>query len=249
MRRLLLMVVIFSTFLSCTSCRKEAPVGPTSSVTLSIKTVFGQEPFIAGESYAYPSAGEIKFDELGFFLSDISLITENGTDAVTLEDITYLNIADIQDDASSADKGWIKVYYRVPLGVYKGIRFGLGVSHEENSQAPKDFAESNPLGVAERYSGQYFSYIFENVSGQYDDGDTSVFSINIVQDKMYKEVTLSNDFEITSSGKEIKLTFDLEKMFQRNDSILDLTQYPLILSPALPQMEWLSKNLEDSFSF
>jgi len=249
MRQLLLLLALFTSILACTSCRKEPPVGPTATVNVSIKTVYGDKPFIAGEEYDYPSGGSIRFDKLAIFLSDISLVTENGTDEIALDDIVYLDITSLQYDANSAEKGWMQSYFKVPVGDYTGVKFGLGVAHEENNQSPEDFASSNPLGILDRYSHQYYSYVFEDIAGHYyQSNDTTAFNIKIVDDEMFRQVELAKGFSIVESGNNIEITFDLKKVFQFNDSILDLAKYPMVVSPALPQMEWLSKSVANSFS-
>jgi len=250
MRQVLLFFVLFTCILPWTSCRKESPVGPSATVKVSIKTVFGDEPFIAGKEYDYPSEGSIRFNGLSMFLSDISLVAANGTDEIALDDVAFLDVASIQHDESTSEKGWIQTYYKVPLGDYTGIKFGLGVAHEENNQSPKNFSSGNPLGVDNRYSSQYLSYVFEDIAGQYYQGDdTTSFSIKIVEDKMFKQVSISKGFSINDSGNDLEIIFDLKKVFQRNDSIMSLKEYPLITSPALPQMDWLGQNFQHSFSF
>ncbi len=250
MRQLLSFLVLFAVVFSCGSCRKDPPVGPSATVQVSIKTVFGDEPFIAGKEYAYPSVGSIKFDDLAIFLSDISLVAANGTDEVALDEIAYLDIADAQYDMSTSEKGWVQSYFSVPLGDYTGIKFGFGVGHEDNNQSPENFSTGSPLGVVDRYSSQYLSYVFEDIAGEYYlAADTTSFSIKIIEDKSYRQVSLNESFSVVESGNEIEIVFDLKKVFQRNDSIMDLTAYPMIISPALPQMDWLSKNMEYSFSY
>ena len=250
MRQLLIFLTIFSSILSCSSCRKEPLVGPSATVQISIKTVFGDEPFIIGKEYDYPSQGSMRVDDLAVFLSDISLVTANSTDEVALDDIAYLDIASIQYDMNTANQGWSQSYFSVPLGDYTGIKFGLGVTQEENSQDPKQFSSGSPLGVLERYSSQFHSYVFEDIGGKYYVGDdTTDFRIRIVEDQMYKQVSLSKSFSVKESGNEIEIIFDLKKVFQSTDSIMNLADYPVVVSPSLPQMEWLAKNSAHSFSF
>ena len=68
-------------------------------------------------------------------------------------------------------------------------------------------------------------------------------------DDMFKEVKLSKSFSIAASAENIDVVLDLKQVFQRNDSIMDIPANPMILSPESPYMEWLSKNLQQSFSF
>jgi len=249
MRQLLLFLVFISGVLSCTSCRKDPPVGPSATFAVTIKTVYGDEPFIAGKEYDYPSEGSVRFDKLAIFLSDISLVVANTTDEVALDEVAYLDICAIQYDESTANKGWTQSYYKVPLGDYGGVNFGLGVAHENNSQGPENFSSGNPLGVTDHYSNQYFSYVFEDIGGQYYLGDDTVaFSIKVVQDKLFKQLSLGENFSIHDGSNEIEITFDLKKVFQDNDSIMNLTHFPMVVSPSLPQMDWLAKNLGQSFS-
>jgi len=250
MRQLLLFLVFLGSILSCTSCRKEPVVGPSATVTVSIKTVFGDEPFIAGELYDYPSEGRVEIEGLALFLSDISLVSANGTDEVALDEIAHLNVSTIQYDVNSANKGWVQSYYKVPVGDYNGVKFGLGVAYEDNLQNPEHFSTGSPLGNDAHYSNEYESYIFEDVGGRYClPGDTTAFTIKIVKDKMFAQVDLNKSFTVEASSNEIEITFDLKKVFGQNDSILNLADYPVVTSPLLPQMNWLVKNFQHSFSF
>ena len=225
-------------------------MGPSTTVVVSFRTVWGNEPFVSTDLFDYPSQGVITFKDLSLFLTDISLITANGVDEVDLDDIAFLDVSSIQVNTSNAEKGWVKAYFSVPLGDYTGLKFGLGVGVEENRQKPSDFAAENPLGVHNRYSDEFGSYIFENITGQYHyDGNTTNFEINILEDEMFKQVKLSKPFSIAASGENIDVVLDLEQVFQRNDSILDLSANPMILSPVSPYMGWLSNNLQQSFSF
>lgn len=250
MRRLLLLLIILCIIFAWTSCRTETTEGPTATVTVTVKAVCGSEPFVVEQYYDYPAGGRIGLRDFSIFMSDISLITENGKDEVLLDEIAFLDISAIQYNLAAAESGWQKPYLSVPVGNYKGIKFGLGVAHENNAQNPTDFASSNPLGVMSRYSEGDSSYIFERIVGIYERAtDTSEFRISIVNDVMYTEVVLNKEFSVDASGSEIDLTFDVQKVFSRNDSTLNLIDFPVIVSPALPQMQWLSTNLQHSFSF
>ena len=254
MRRLFILFFVLSVLMPCTSCRKEAPIGPSTTVVVSFKAVYGDEPFYADGLYAYPSTGSsseiIQFDDVSLFLTDISLVTANGEDEVSLDDIKYWGVTALQAHGSNAETALTKAYYSVPLGDYTGISFGVGVGHEANSQKPSDFAAGSPLGAAERYSSEFGSYVFDKTKGQYStNGTTTPFEINILKDEHYKKVVLQKDFTITSSGGSLNVILDLKKVFQRNDSIMDLPAHPIVTNPGSPYMDWVSENLQHSFSF
>lgn len=248
MRRLIVFILITST-LSLFSCRSEQSEGVTSDVTITLKTNFAGQPFVSNKLYTYPSSGVIQFEKLSLFLSDIVLLTEDGKNEIALDEIEYLPIEIIQSDTVSAKEGWVRAYSSIPVGDYTGVKFGLGVNPIENGQQPSDFATSHPLSDINRYAPEYSSYIFESIVGQYhNDGNTTDFTFEILKDGLYQEVVLEKAVTITDNENEIIFNLDLEKVFERGDSIFDVSNNNT-LAPNSKEMEWLSQNLKNAFSF
>ncbi len=247
MKRLIVLLLFLNIF-SGTSCRKDLPIGNAGEVAISLKTVFGDEPFVANQVYDYPAEGAIQFSGLYIYLSDIVLVREDGQE-VELEEICVVDIAKVQSDALTAKKGWVKEFVSIPIGDYSGIRFGVGVSQEFNSQLPVDYAINHPLAEKERYSQDNASYIFMDAEGTYHvDGSSTPFSLSILGDKLFQQVQLMNSFSISSEKSPIDLVFDLEKVLSREDSTLDIQNTPIISDPN-PSMDWLSESLKFPFSW
>lgn len=247
MKRLIILVLLFN-MLTATSCRKDLPVGNAGKAVVSLKAVFGDKPFIVNQIYDYPSTGAIQFSKLQVYFSDIVLVREDGQE-VELEEICIVDIAKLQTDALLAEKGWVKEYASIPIGDYAGIRFGVGVSQEFNSQLPTDFASTHPLAKKDRYSTENASFIFMNIRGTYHlDGSAIPFSLVTLKDKLFQQVQLMKPFSISADKAAIDLVFDLKKVLSREDSTMDIQSTPIISSPN-SAMDWLSESLKFSFSW
>ncbi|MCB0525178.1 MAG: MbnP family protein [Saprospiraceae bacterium] len=164
------------------------------------------------------------------YLSDITLIKEDDTE-VKISDVEYL---DFTPDSSPSDLSVTPeiTYKNVPEGNYKGIRMGIGVNAANNAKKPSDFPADSPLSIETDYWPGWASYIFMIIDGKADpdnDGTKNLsFSYHCGSDMVYQEFTINQAINVTSSGANLNIEFDLLKLLTQEDgSLYDMANYPV----------------------
>ena len=179
-----LLLLIFSLGLLGSSCNEDdATVGKTTEVTINFLATYGDEPFILTlQEYDYPSGNKIRFkDEFGFYISDLVMLEQQGTDQTELSEIEYVDF-NANASVQTAEIPY-SLTFNVPVGEYKGLRFDLGVPADLNAMQPGDFGMDDPLAATSRYWQSWSSYTFLRLAGCYDrNGDGLETSCNIADE-------------------------------------------------------------------
>ena len=79
-----LFLVSFSLFLIA-SCNDDPQPEETGSVELNFKGAFGDELLLMFKEYAYPDGKKFQLKEFNFFISEVSLIDEEGINTRLVE--------------------------------------------------------------------------------------------------------------------------------------------------------------------
>ncbi|MEM6726410.1 MAG: MbnP family protein, partial [Bacteroidota bacterium] len=153
---------------------------------------------------------------LGFYASDIRLIDALGAEVI-LSEVEYVDFQNVSFDAQAAENGISITYTDVPVGIYTGVKFGLGVKPDLNTMVPADFPSTSPLADAGNHWTAWDSYIFMKVEGRTDiDGDGQQFEGNFLYhtggDPLYRTVSfedVSNSIVLTTEQTPT-VAFELE---------------------------------------
>lgn len=230
---LLLAAVVFGNF-QCGEDPAEA------SFVLTFKANFNGQPLVTAKQYEYTPGKKIFFTLFDHFVSNVELIRENGQ-TVRLTDVQFFKLDSPTDALATAGK--TLTINGIPVGTYKGMRMGWGVSPEQNSINPNTLPDSHPLcvnGRNEFWSG-WQSYIFmkiegfvdQNEDGQVDGTDSPGLVFHCGSDAVYRELEFLQPITISPEGGAVEITSDLAKILQKDGQPLDLkTHYATSDNPA-----------------
>jgi hypothetical protein len=163
----------------------------------------------------------IHFESYRLYLSDISLIKEDGS-AVVISEAEYL---DFTPDGTSDLSATPKITFKnVPEDQYSGIRLGFGVKPNLNSKDPSDFPPGHPLSKELDYWSGWQSYIFMVLDGKADpDGDGNKnlgFSYHCGSDPVYMVYTFNEHIHVAADHPGIGIAFDIRQLLTNPDSTL-----------------------------
>lgn len=224
--------LLFSVLL-LTSCEKKTGntiVDELGSVAVTFKANYGGETFMVNEVYDY-NGTQIRIQTLQFYVSEMSLGSEDNDAEV--DEIQFLDFNDLTT-TTLAEEGIVVGSNNVPVGAYPGINMGIGVLPEYNVQKPDLFASTHPLSNTATYWADWNSYIFLKLEGSMDtDGDGMFDDVNFVyhvgSDETYEGIEIDQNLSLTvDENMELTVLLDVEKLFVRDGSYLDIAASPMI---------------------
>lgn len=221
MKKLFLSLAILAFFAygcedsSNTVTPQPTPTDETVSFKIRIEGTFGTTPFALNQSYTTVSGDTVRFSMARFYLSELSVIDTLGRAIpVRVTDTTSTATIDNQTvtllDYATAQNGAFELTLRAKPGVYRGVKFNVGVpfdlNHRDASILPK------PLNVDQ---GMFWSwnsgYIFHRLEGNFDSlGTSRNFLYHIGGDNRNLTVQLATltgasatRFEVAANGSSI----------------------------------------------
>ncbi len=165
MKRMFFFLGIASIFL--VSCSK------SGSLEFNIKPTFKSEPLVLNQAYEMGDLS-VKFENLTFYFSDISLADKNG-ESVNLSDVEFVQLNSF--DQEGAEAGQSFVYSDLKTGSYPKLNFSIGVPEDLNAMSPGDFGVAEPLGRTDHYWEPWASYIFAKIEGNADTNGDGEFDL------------------------------------------------------------------------
>lgn len=207
-----LLLIVFS---SCRDDDREA------NLNLVFQANFGTDILELNKEYKMLDGKAFLISRSDFFLSDVRLVADNGTE-VDLFDY-------IQVDFESSPGGVSFLAKDLPSQNYETLRFGLGLNEDLNKTEPIDYDLNDPLSNSGYYWSAWDSYIFSKTEGRVDeDGDGSItdgWIFHTGKDELFREVSISLDKEIEhnkNGADEIRITVDHKVLFESNGEAVDL---------------------------
>ncbi len=225
---LLFSLALLSLIISCDST--ESPGGDVTTVDVIFKALYNGDPLVMNNRYIYDGK-EISFSKLQFYISDLSLVSENME--ISINEIDFIDFTNNNINETDAINGIKVSKASIPVGNYEGIKLGIGVPSDLNENTPVDYSSSHPLGQASEYWSNWNSYIFSKLEGKFDqDGDPTILEGDILHhigmDEMLREKEVT-DLDIavkTNTNTEVIIeldVFDILNGTSTNSSInLDL---------------------------
>lgn len=219
--RALFALLLSSTVLFTTGCRKDRPVGGAGvgELELIVEAKWGDEPFTVGTPHVNITNYRVLVDMLRLYLAEIELV---GAGNELLSDIELFNLGVAPQVRS----------YQVPAGTWTALRMGIGVPSELNFSDPALYAQGHPLSVS---NGTYWTwttgYRFVIFDGRYDvdpEGTGTVlpvFSIHPGLDTCYTVVQRNAPQPIVVRAGEttqLRVEFDVSRFFHSPVDTLDL---------------------------
>lgn len=234
MQKLVFPILFAAVFigLACSGCKDHNHESEVGAINVVFKATYKDQPFVANKKYDYVAGKQVFFNLFQYFISDVELLKADGT-THKLTDIDYVNLSFNSETEATSGKKF--TFENVPHGEYTGIRLGIGVSPDLNSQNPNQLPDTSPLTVNGR--GEFWvgwaSYIFMKIEGKYDaDGDGANFENPLLyhcgSDAVYRTITLLDSDLHVGAGhvSSLNLTTDIAKLLRENGQPLDLVGSP-----------------------
>ncbi len=139
------------------------------NLDIIIKAKYGTEALVVDQNYIYFGNDTVKFTNLEFFLSKVSL---TGSHSHSLTNITFVDLDSKLKSLSESQAGYLIQFKDVNAVNYTGINLSIGVPSDLNAKTPNDFTVLDPLGEPARYWDGWKSYIFSKVEGKYLNSQT-----------------------------------------------------------------------------
>jgi hypothetical protein len=218
----ILLVALVSFAASCDNNNTE----DKTSLDLNFKATFGNDPLVLYQDYAAPNGHNFEMRIFNFFISDVKLIKNDDTEVLITES-DYVNFNAVTDQAA-AEAGISLSFNDIPVGEYKAIEFGIGVSPELNAKDPADFSTANALGNAGNYWTAWNSYIFSRTEGEIDTlpsaaGGEIQFLYHSGVDGMYQSRSFTKSISLAADqANTISFSIDSREFFYKSGAEIDI---------------------------
>ncbi len=205
----LLMVLLFS----FNACEKD----PEFNTFLQIEEQLDGASFTVGNTYTNDLNQQYKFETLLYYISNVSLIAEDGTEHALIDVVLH----------NYTDPNSLK--FNIPEGRYTSIKFGLGLDPDLNMTDPTTVAEDSPFhssrGMYWAWATMYKFVKFEGrASGDANASElTDAFLYHIGTNPFYEEITLVRDIVIDNSEEtKVKIVLNIDNFFNNSETPLDI---------------------------
>lgn len=248
--KLLALLMISMTYLSCGDDKSGNTQNEDGSVEMVLKVTYDGLPLVLSQDYVYPDGRAMFFSRFSFYMSELTLRTEDAT--ASSDEVSYLRLGEAHTNASAAEEGLRFNLDGVKSADYVNVSFGIGVPAELNSMAPSDFLSSNDLSLGEHWPG-WNSYIFCKVEGRIDFDDDGVpetdFALHLGADEAFVNIELDRNFKVDDNQTtELIIPIELKNFFVNNGDIYDIESNPKIHSLSQQaQILELANNLNTCF--
>ncbi|MEL6650783.1 MAG: MbnP family protein [Bacteroidota bacterium] len=213
----------------------ENPIDALGSVRVEFSPVVETQAFAGGDIYTSPAGRQYRINFFRMYVSDISLIKEDGTEVLLSE----VDLYDLAADGSGQDFGQSYTYADVEAGTYKGIKFGIGLPARLNTD-PASYAVDHPLSIGNQmYWSWRAGYRFISIEGKVDSSQAmsgaelrQSFGYHIGKDSVnspnniyYEMVYDGPDDGFTLAENEefdIEFSVDVNEIFFNQTSPIDL---------------------------
>ena len=219
---LFLLTLLVITFSSC----KDDPERKGDFI-LEVKATANDKPMvIKNEVYRNVLQYNYKVDRLAFYLSNLYLIKNDGTE-VLAKDVSFLEFEN--NHSVSSQSGELIIAENIPEGNYKGIKFAIGVDSTINNEDPAIYASEHPLSITNNAHWTWNSgYIFVKFEGKIDslpNGNEDLSQIllyHLGTNPLYREVSFDHNFTVVAGNEFVyQLQLDIDRIFFSESDTLD----------------------------
>ena len=192
------------------ACEKDAEF----NTALQINEQVNGEAFTMGNVYTNSLDQAYSVETLEFYLSNVRLVAENGTEELLTEVLLH-NYTEADD-----------LKFNIPEGRYTAIKFGLGLDPDLNLTDPTTVTEDSPLHTnRSMYWTWATMYRFIKLEGRASaDASATEFSdaflYHIGTDPYYQEITLTKDVTIDNTEETtVSVNLNIDEIFENLDII------------------------------
>ena len=146
-----------------------------------------------------------------FYITDIKL--HSSTDSILLKDIHLFNI---EDNSSFI------INSNIPEGNYNRITFNIGLSEEQNSTTPADYATDHPFGINQNmfWAMTPASYIFVLIEGKMDTLQANYFPLtyHLAHNDLIRKIVLNKEIRTSRENvNSININVNIAQLFNSVD--------------------------------
>lgn len=230
MKNLFVLILAFAFF---SGCGNDDMPGPTTTVSLHFKALYGSDPLVMFQAYDYPGGNKIKFQQFNFFISNVTLLEAQTGKEVELVDVNFVDFS----DKTTLQEAQTPVSFQVqnvPVGSYEGMRIGFGVPADMNKASANQLGAGHPLRV--NYNSHFWSdwksFIFLKSEGIYDYDNDGQFENDGIEpfahhpgtNESYASVTLMQPIQLTeNSPLDLDVLVNLLNLYVKNGQPLDMS--------------------------
>ena len=217
-----------------------------SNFDMNIRLSYDDSPLIMTQDYSYPDGRTIRFNRVSFFISN--LIVSDGTEVKRLIDAQHINLTQSHIDESSAQAGYQVISSEVELPSINSVSFNLGLTPEQNGQAPSDYPIDSDLSNSAEYWVGWESYVFAKIEGLIDlDNDgivESTFALHLGSDEIMRTIDLAT-IDDSGDSYDLKINLDVQDIFMDGTNTYNIVETTNIHSLAqINQANFLINNWE-----
>ncbi|MBC8043025.1 MAG: hypothetical protein IAF08_06230 [Rhizobacter sp.] len=195
----------------------EPPVDTTSPLTLKVYPAFGAETLQLGKKYRTLAGDSVQFTIAKLFISEIALVDSNGA-ATSIDGVGFVDF----NNAAVISQGFYSLTVRAKPGLYRGVKFSVGVPYALNHQNPATLPEPLLGSIDQMFWSWNPGFIFNRMEGKVDSaGVQKDFLYHIGTDNLKATVQLATitgggatTFIVASSGANtFEINADYSKVF------------------------------------
>lgn len=172
------------------------------AVTLQMSLKFGASPLTLGQKFVTAAGDTIAFNLLKLFISEIELVDTTGRGISVGDSVFYIAL-----DNPAMAGGQINLPFKAAPGLYRGIKFSVGVPYALNHRDAATLPEPLRSAVNEMYWSWNPGFIFHRIEGTVDSaGATRDFVYHIGLDNRKLVVPLATLVGSAKTSFEVKTT-------------------------------------------
>ena len=210
-RNLFLMLLPLALLLA--GCGDDDPIN--GDLSLGFRATWGGAPLVMNDVLTYENGKQFKFDRFSFYVSEVTLLGGPDGDRV-ITDVDMVNLS-AATTTSEAVAGVRLANVSIPVGVYSGIRLGLGLTGSQNAMKPAQFAQGHPLSAPGEYWDGWQSYIFAKVEGRVSSNNDGIFNFGFAyhtgSDEVFRTMSVTIPVTVDAGGvASLVGTVDVKKL-------------------------------------
>lgn len=222
------------------SCENQN-VDPVGTLNLSLEASVGDLAFVKNQTYTNAAGFDYTLEGFRFYLSDISLIKDDGGEEL-VEGTWYFD----------AGGDWDNAQIEFPGGSYTGIKFHIGVPADQNLGNPAVYESGDALSIRRNMHWSWsIGYKFISIDGLIDSaGVRKGLIYHTGGDNAYKEMSLTSEtFQIEDGGTvDFILDLDIAKVFEGEGEEINMVSENFTHSiPGDDVQQALAKKIRDRF--
>lgn len=249
--KILSLLAICMSYMSCGDDTPDSPQSEEGSIEMALKVTYDGQPLITSQEYVYPDGKAMYFSRFSFYMSDITLRTEESV--ASSDGSNYLFVGQAHATAAGAEEGLKFNLNGVKSDDYVNLSFGIGVPAADNSMQPTDFPSDNDLSLSGEYWGNWNSYVFCKVEGVIDFDDDGIpesdFALHLGADEAFVDIELDRDFTVMDDQTtELVVPIELKNFFLDGSTIYDIEANPKLHNLSQSgEVNQLARNLVNCF--